>query len=69
METPCGWHLIGRCPVPLWNLHGGSTPLLRPGDKVGFTPVSIREYEGLLDKAEAGRLVITPNSDIRDAAA
>jgi KipI family sensor histidine kinase inhibitor len=69
METPCGWHLIGRCPVPLWNLRGGSTPLLRPGDTAGFAPVSIGEYEDLLAKAEAGRLVITPNNDIRDAAA
>ena len=47
-ETPCGWHLIGRCPVPLWDLkRGASMPLLRPGDKVGFAPVSLREYEDL----------------------
>lgn len=68
-ETPCGWHLIGRCPVSLWDLQHGSTPLLRPGDKVAFTPVSISEYEDLLAKAESGRLVVTPSGDIRDAAA
>jgi inhibitor of KinA len=69
METPCGWHLIGRCPVPLWDLRSGSMPLLRPGDKVDFAPVSIREYDDLLNKAAAGQLVVTPNRAIRDAAA
>jgi KipI family sensor histidine kinase inhibitor len=69
-ETPCGWHLIGRCPVPLWDLaRGASTPLLAPGDTVGFTPVSLREYESLLERAAAGSLVVTPSNGIRDAAA
>jgi inhibitor of KinA len=69
-ETPCGWHLIGRCPVPLWDLrHGASAPLLRPGDQVSFEPVSLRDYEGLLAKAAAGRLTIAPIGGIRDAAA
>jgi KipI family sensor histidine kinase inhibitor len=68
-ETPCGWHLIGRCPVPLWDLQRGSMPLLRPGDKIAFTPVSIREYENLLVEAQSGRLDIAPVNDMRDAAA
>jgi KipI family sensor histidine kinase inhibitor len=68
-QTPCGWHLIGRCPVPLWDLRRASTPLLRPGDRVAFTPVSLRDYEDLLTKAESGRLVIAPSNGIRDAAA
>ena len=69
-ETPCGWHLIGRCPVPLWDLkRGTSLPLLQPGDKVGFAPVSLREYEALLARAADGRLIVTPCDDIRDVAA
>lgn len=69
-ETPCGWHLIGRCPVPLWDLRsGGAMPLLAPGDKVGILPVSLREYEGLLAKAADGQLTVAPCGDIRDAAA
>ncbi len=60
-ETPCGWHLIGRCPVPLWDLRsGGAMPVLAPGDKVGFLPVSLREYEGLLAKAADGQLTVAP---------
>jgi KipI family sensor histidine kinase inhibitor len=69
-ETPCGWHLIGRCPVPLWDLKGGAAaPLLRPGDTVGFAPVSLREYDDLRARAAAGSLVVTPSDAIRDAAA
>lgn len=69
-QTPCGWHLIGRCPVVLWDLkRGASMPLLQPGDKVEFAPVSLREYEDLLARAAEGQSVVTPAGDIRDAAA
>jgi KipI family sensor histidine kinase inhibitor len=69
-ETPCGWHLIGRCPVPLWDLRSAaSMPLLKPGDKVGFAPVSVREYEDLLARAGDGQLTVVPSDDTRDAAA
>jgi inhibitor of KinA len=69
-ETPCGWHLIGRCPVPLWDLkRGAPMPLLQPGDQVGFAPVSVREYEELLARAVDGQLVVTPSDNIKDAAA
>jgi KipI family sensor histidine kinase inhibitor len=69
-ETPCGWHLIGRCPVPLWDIkRGAAMPLLQPGDKVGFAPVSLREYEDLRARAAEGRLIVTPSDDIRDVAA
>ena len=64
-ETPCGWHLIGRSPVPLW--HERSRALLTPGDLVRFEPVSLREYEGLLAKAADGNLRIVP--EIREVVA
>lgn len=69
MATPCGWHLIGRCPVPLWDLRRSSTPLLQAGDKVEFTPVSVSEFDDLLAKAEAGQLVVTPDHALQDAVA
>jgi inhibitor of KinA len=60
LETPCGWHLIGRSPVALWSRRPGHAALLAPGDKVAFAPVSLREYEGLLAKAAEGALRIMP---------
>ncbi len=69
LETPCGWHVIGRCPVPLWDLRSSSIPLLRAGDQVVFAPVSLREYESLFARAADGRLAIAPIDDMRSAAA
>ena len=68
LETPCGWHLIGRSPVRLWDMASGLAPLLAPGDKVTFAPISLREYENLLAKAADGRFQIAP-IDMMEAAA
>jgi inhibitor of KinA len=68
LETPCGWHIIGRCPVPLWD-HSQATALLAPGDKVRFVPVSIAEYERLTSGASQGALRLEPVSEVVGAAA
>jgi inhibitor of KinA len=53
-ETPCGWHLIGRSPVRLWDLDRAGGALLTAGDKVEFVPISLREYERESALANAG---------------
>lgn len=59
LESPGGWHLLGRTPVPIWD-HRRETPaLLMPGDKVRFEPISLREYDALSAEAEAGTLSLT----------
>jgi inhibitor of KinA len=59
MATPCGWHLIGRSSISLWDstLTGGA--LLRAGDKVKFEPVSLREYR----RACPGGIAAAPRMD------
>jgi inhibitor of KinA len=69
LESPCGWHLIGRSPIPLWDGHPGGGALLSPGDQVNFTPVSLREYENLRAKAADGTLKIAPEARAIGAAA
>jgi KipI family sensor histidine kinase inhibitor len=54
LETPCGWHVIGRSPAPLWQTRPSPRALLAPGDKVTFQPISLREYEAHLGKAAEG---------------
>jgi inhibitor of KinA len=54
LECPAGWHLIGRSPVPFWEPPPKAAALLAPGDKVTFTPVSLREYEELRAQAAEG---------------
>ncbi len=60
LATPCGWHLIGRSPVALWQSSPEPRAMLAPGDVVRFAPVSLREYEGLLAQAAAGELRLAP---------
>ncbi len=67
-ETPCGWRVIGRCPIPLWD-PAQATALLAPADKVMFVPVSVREYETLAARASQGVLRIEPVSEFVGAVA
>ena len=59
MATPCGWHLIGRSPVALWDATLTRGALLRAGDKVRFKPVSLREYR----RACSDGIVAVPQAD------
>jgi KipI family sensor histidine kinase inhibitor len=68
LETPCGWHVIGRSPVPLWRRRPPASALLGPGDRVCFTPVSIREYEELAAKLADGTLEIVPSEAAAEVA-
>lgn len=43
-ETPSGWHIIGRCPVPMREQGRLGEPLLRACDEVRFKPVSVPDY-------------------------
>jgi inhibitor of KinA len=60
LESPGGWHLLGRTPVPLWDLRRETPTLLKPGDKVKFDPIDVAEYNTLLARAQAGTLPLEP---------
>lgn len=45
--TPCGWHLIGRCPVPMWDFVRSDAPLLAANDSVSFHPVVEADFHRL----------------------
>jgi len=60
METPCGWHVIGRTPVNLWKREADPRPLLAPGDRVTFEPISFQEFEHLSAQAAQGLLILSP---------
>lgn len=44
---PGGWHLLGRCPVPLFDARRAAPSLLAPGDRVRFVPVRRAEFDRL----------------------
>ncbi|TMW75472.1 5-oxoprolinase subunit PxpB [Thauera sp. UPWRP] len=46
-ESPGGWHLLGRCPVPLFDARRTSPSLLAAGDRVRIVPVSAQECRAI----------------------
>ena len=65
VESPGGWHLIGRSPVRLFDAQWECPSLLLPGDKVRFTPVTVSQYEQIGRDMEAGRYV--PEHEVVEA--
>jgi KipI family sensor histidine kinase inhibitor len=55
-ESPGGWHLVGRCPVRLFDPTWPVPALLAAGDRVHFSPVSAEEYQRLHAAVRAGEL-------------
>lgn len=54
VESPGGWHVIGRTPVRMFDVRSLSPSLLAPGDAVAFTPISSAAYEEILAASKAG---------------
>lgn len=44
LESPGGWNLIGRTPVPLFNPEKPNPFLLKAGDYLRFMPITSEEY-------------------------
>lgn len=55
-ESPGGWQLLGRCPVPLFDARRSPPALLAPSDRVAFEPVSLERYREIEADLAAGRL-------------
>jgi inhibitor of KinA len=62
LQSPGGWHILGRTPVPLWNRRRSPPSLLAPGDKVRFVPIAMDEYERIARQTEAGDLALEPDA-------
>ncbi len=43
-ESPGGWHIIGRCPIPLFDPQDHHPALLASGDQVIFEPITSKQY-------------------------
>ncbi|MDJ0994517.1 MAG: carboxyltransferase domain-containing protein, partial [Dinoroseobacter sp.] len=57
-ESPGGWHLIGACPVPLFNAEATPPTLLSPGDRVRFDPVAQEDFAKLKNRIRNGDLAV-----------
>jgi KipI family sensor histidine kinase inhibitor len=66
-QSPGGWHLLGRCPVPLFDAKAASPSLLAPGDRVRFEPVGAARLAELEAAIKAGELPIDTWLETADA--
>lgn len=55
-ESPGGWHLLGQCPVPMFNAAAARPTLLSPTDTVRFEAISAQEFITLKKDCDAGKL-------------
>lgn len=69
LESPGGWHLIGRTPAPLWNLRRDPPAMLAAGDRVRFEPIPLGDYEALVRRGTAGELWPQPAEHLAAAGA
>jgi 5-oxoprolinase (ATP-hydrolysing) subunit B len=57
IESPNGWHLLGRTPVRNFMLQRDPVFIIQPGDRVVFESIAAERWEALDRAAEAGDLV------------
>lgn len=57
MESPTGWHLLGRTPARTYHPRREPVFLMEPGDAVTFYPVDNSEWTRLDAAADAGEIV------------
>jgi inhibitor of KinA len=55
VESPGGFWVLGRTPVPLYDPGAPEPILLRPGDRVRFRAIERREYDAITSTVAAGR--------------
>jgi KipI family sensor histidine kinase inhibitor len=68
LESPGGWHLIGRTPALLWDPQRDPPAILAAGDRVRFEPIALDGYEALGRRSAAGELRLQPEESLAAAA-
>lgn len=51
-QSPGGWHVIGKTPLHLFDISKTSPALIKAGDKIQFTSITLEAYNLLSDKDE-----------------
>ena len=68
LETPGGWHILGRTPVRVYDRRRDPAVFFAPNDQLRFPPISRAEHDMLEAKAAAGALPIAPVAATEGAA-
>jgi inhibitor of KinA len=60
LETPGGWHILGRTPVRVYDRRRSPAVFFAPNDQLRFPAISRAEHDVLEAQAAAGTLIVTP---------
>lgn len=60
VESPGGWNIVAKTPVPLFSTTDDPPALLGPGDKVRFEPIDLAEFDRISKAIERGDWSIEP---------
>ncbi|MGI9355503.1 MAG: 5-oxoprolinase subunit PxpB [Rhizobiaceae bacterium] len=63
VESPGGWSIIGRTPVPLFSFDSQNPSLFAPGDRIDVAPVDKAEFDRIETAIAAGKW--TANREMR----
>ena len=64
-DSPGGWNIIGRCPVPMFNLNLKYPCFVEVFDKIQFVPIDRATYDLRIIEAEVG--IYQPEKIVLDA--
>ena len=57
-DSPGGWNLLGRTPVPLYDSQREDAILYEAGDRIIFTPVDEKEYKRIKESCAKGEYAV-----------
>lgn len=60
--SPAGWHIIGSCPIPIFNPMLTPPCRINPLDEIVFQPVSQKVHDTILQNCLSGTYSLTPVS-------
>ncbi|BFP43389.1 5-oxoprolinase subunit PxpB [Flavobacteriaceae bacterium GF1] len=64
-DSPGGWNIIGRCPVPMFNLNRKEPCFINVGDQIQFVPIERATFDLKIIEAEVG--IYQPEKIVLDA--
>lgn len=53
-DSPGGWHILGNCPIALFDGHLNPPALFKAGDSVSFAPIDFDEHQAIKGQVANG---------------
>jgi inhibitor of KinA len=59
MDSPGGWHAIGKCPVNFFDIKSNPPVLIQTGDCIRFVPIESQAFEEIRNLSSQGKYHLT----------